>query len=290
MDNRSGSDPTAAIATAVERALDCRTSVATALEGGQIGSVYRVDRADGSSVVAKVGETPLEVEAFMLRTLARESELPVPAVYHASDDLLVIEYIEGTTDHGPAVARDAADHLAALHDIEGPAFGLDRDTLTGPVRQPNPWSDSWTAFYREHRLTHVTELAVDGGSLPATLADRVRAVGRDLETLLDEPDAPALIHGDVWTTNVLSADGEVTAFLDPATYYAHPEIELAYVDWTDTFGDAFFDRYRAQRGIEPGFFDRRRYVYRLYPLLVHVHLFGDRYVGALDATLDRLGY
>ncbi|AEH37720.1 fructosamine kinase family protein [Halopiger xanaduensis] len=280
------------VTDAVARALDLEVqpTTVTELRGGQIGSAYRVDRADGPPVVAKVGETPLEVEAFMLRTLAEESNLPVPEVRYADDDLLVLEYVEGTTDHGPESARDAADHLAALHENSDDAFGFERDTLTGPVRQPNPWTDSWIDFYREQRLEHVAALALEGGSLPADLADRIDAVAADLESLLGEPDAPALIHGDVWTTNVLSRDGDVTAFLDPATYYAHPEIELAFIDWTETFGDAFFDRYQKKRALEPGFFDRRRYVYRLYPLLVHVHLFGGRYVARLEQTLERLGY
>jgi fructosamine-3-kinase len=81
----------------------------------------------------------------------------------------------------------------------------------------------------------------------------------------------------------------VAAFLDPATYYAHAEVELAYVDWTDTFGDAFFERYDARRGVAPGF-DERRDVYALYPLLVHVYYFGDPYPDELATTLDRLGY
>ena len=278
------------IANAVARALGTDVTGVTELDGGQIGSVYRVDRSDGPAVVAKVGETPLEVEAFMLRTLAAESELPVPDVCHADSDLLVLEYVEGTTDHGPAVARDAANHLARLHENDADAFGFERDTLTGPVRQPNPWTDSWIDFYREQRLEHGTELALEGGSLSPSIAERLDALASDLESLLDEPAAPALIHGDVWTTNVLSRDGEVTAFLDPATYYAHPEIELAYIDWTGTFGEEFFERYRERRGIEAGFFERRRHVYRLYPLLVHVHFFGGQYGRRLEATLERLGY
>ncbi|ELY58007.1 Fructosamine/Ketosamine-3-kinase [Natronococcus amylolyticus DSM 10524] len=278
------------IADAVARAIGTDVVGTAALEGGQIGSVHRVDLADGSSVVAKTGETPLEVETFMLEALASESELPVPEVYHTDSDLLVLEYVPGTTDHGPAAARDAADHLARLHNVGAEAFGFERDTLTGPVRQPNPWTDSWIAFYRDQRLAHAAELALESGSLSPSLAERLETLSSELEDLLSEPAAPALIHGDVWTTNVLSRDGEVTAFLDPATYYAHPEIELAYIDWTGTFGEEFFERYRERRGIEAGFFERRRHVYRLYPLLVHVHLFGGRYPGRLEATLERLGY
>lgn len=273
------------------------------LEGGMIGTVARVECVDGTTLVAKTGPTPLETEAFMLEYLAAESELPVPEVHSADDDLLVLEDLPGTTTHDESVARDAADHLVALHEHRGRGFGFPRDTLTGPVRQPNPWEDSWPTFFKTHRLEHAARLALstpsplDGdtstpetGSLPHPLFDRVQAVAADLEHLLEDGTRPALIHGDVWRTNVLSTDGVVTGFLDPATYYADPEVELAYIDWTDTFGEAFFDRYTEHRPLRTGFWSQRRYVYRLYPLLVHVSLFGTAYLEPLEATLSELGY
>jgi len=271
---------------AIESALGSPAVEFRELTGGQIGTVRRVTLADERRVVAKTGETPLDVEARMLSYLAEHSDLPVPTVYHADPELLLIEYVEGETTHDAAVAKDAADHLAALHDTSSSAFGLDFDTVTGPVHQPNPWTDSWTEFYREQRLEQLLSLA----DLSRNARARTEAVRDDLDELLTEPEMPSLVHGDAWTTNVLARDGEVTAFLDPAIYYAHPEVELAYIDWTGTFDDAFFDRYRERRGIASGFFERRRFVYRLYPLLVHVHLFGGQYHDELDETLRRIGY
>src|SRR5690606_31505376 len=101
---------------------------------------------------------------------------------------------------------------------------------------------------------------------------------------------PALIHGDLWTTNILAQDGRITGFLDPAIYYAHPEIELAFSTLFNTFDAPFFERYRQLRPLEPGFFETRRDIYNLYPLLVHVRLFGGGYVGALERFLRRFGY
>jgi fructosamine-3-kinase len=278
--------PTSAVRAA--DALGGAVRDATELQGGQIGTVHRVDLDDGRTVVAKTGETPLAVEATMLDHLA-DSDLPVPAVLYATDDLLVMEYVENDGRFTASVARDAADHLAALHDVDGDAFGFDCDTLTGPLRQPNPWTDSWIAFFRDHRLSYMADEAAESGPLGPELRERVADVAVDCEKLLDEPEAPALLHGDVWRTNVLPRDGEVAAFVDPATYYGHPEVELAYVDWLGTFGRTFFERYRDRRGIADGF-DRRTDVYALYPQLTHVRLFGGRYLDAVDRTLSRLGY
>jgi fructosamine-3-kinase len=77
--------------------------------------------------------------------------------------------------------------------------------------------------------------------------------------------------------------------LDPSIYYAHPEIELAFITLFGTFGDAFFDRYQQLRPIRPGFFESRRDIYNIYPLLVHARLFGGGYAQQISAALRGLG-
>lgn len=67
-----------------------------------------------------------------------------------------------------------------------------------------------------------------------------------------------------------------------------PEIELAFGTLFGTFGPAFFRRYGELRPLRPGFFEVRRDLYNLYPLLVHVRLFGGGYVGQVEAILSRL--
>lgn len=273
----------------LEGTLDARVRTKTELDGGMIGTVYRVDLDDGRTVVAKTGETPLSVEARMLQYLDAQG-LPVPTVLAADDELLVLTYVEGDSRITPAVERDAAEQLAALHATTAQGFGFPFETLTGPVPQPNPWTDSWTRFYVDHRLQPVRERCLNSGVLDASLDNRLGDTLDRLPNLLVEPSEPALLHGDVWETNLLTDGQQVEAFLDPACYYGHPEIELAYVGWTDTVGDAFFDRYTALRGIADGFFDQRRFAYRLYPLLVHLLVFGSPYDDELAETLARLDW
>jgi fructosamine-3-kinase len=281
-------DVTPDLATRIAAAVDERPTALVELDGGEMGTAHRVDFADRDPLVAKTGDAPLTVEAEMLAHLA-DARLPVPDIHRAADDLLLLEHVEGESRLTPAVERDVADHLAALHETTARAFGFERDTLTGTLVQPNPWTDSWVAFYRDRRLRYAAEVAREAGELPPGLAARVEDVAGDCDALLAEPDAPSLVHGDAWTNNVLARDGEVAAFLDPATYYAHAEVELAYLDWSGTVGDPFFERYDARRGIAPGF-ESRRDVYALYPLVVHVYYFGDPYREELAATLSRLGY
>jgi fructosamine-3-kinase len=75
----------------------------------------------------------------------------------------------------------------------------------------------------------------------------------------------------VWSGNVLAKGERVTAFLDPAIYYADREVELAFICLFNSFGEPFFERYEEVRGIRAGFFEVRRDLYSLYPLLVHVY-------------------
>ncbi|SFR45576.1 fructosamine kinase family protein [Halogeometricum limi] len=278
------------IRTRAESQFESPVTALSELDGGEVGTVYRVEFADRSPVVAKAGDTPLTVEAEMLRYLARESPLPVPEVYDAADDLLFLQYVDGDGRFTESVERDIADHLAALHEVTADRSGFSFDTLSGPYHFPNPWTESWVEFFREHRLLDVADAAAAEGTLPATDRERVTALASDLDSLLAEPDEPSLVHGDVWRENVVVRDGRVRAFLDPATYYGHPEVELAYVAAFDGFGDAFFDRYDELRGIDPGFFETRATVYGVHPLLEHVRYFGRDYLPHLREALDELGY
>lgn len=279
------------LADGVEASLGERLVSFKPLGGGCIGEVYRAELSDGSDVVAKVdraGEANLEREAYMLQYLREHSELPVPEVYSSSENLLLMEFVEGDGDFSRAEGH-AAELLAALHGVTAGAYGHERDTLIGSLSQPNPWTPSWVEFFREHRLLHAAGVARKVGRLPAEIHRRVEGLAEGLDAIIGDHGEPSLIHGDVWSGNVLARGDEISAFLDPAIYHADPEMELAYISLFNSFGPRFFERYAEVRGIRAGFFEERRYLYSLYPLLIHVYYFGGSYVQAVDDTLDRFG-
>jgi fructosamine-3-kinase len=281
------------VAQGVEAALGERLTSARPLGGGCIGEVYRASLADGSTVVAKVdrtgGESKLLVEGYMLGYLADHSRLPVPEVYHSSDELLLMEYVEGGGGSSPVVQTDAAELLAALHGVTAAEFGHERDTLIGGLDQPNPWTTSWVEFFRDHRLMYMAREANVAGSLPDEDLRRVERLAERLDEYLEEPESASLIHGDVWGGNVIAGETGISGFLDPAIYHADPEIELAFITLFGTFGDAFFERYAEIRPIRDGFFEVRRDLYNLYPLLTHVRLFNGKYLEATQSILSRFG-
>lgn len=277
---------TAPLTSLVERYTGRKLAGMAPLSGGSVGHVTLITLENGGRVVAKQGAGG-EPEGWMLRFLASHTMLPVPHVIHSDSQLLLMDYVEAGDAVTPAAETHAAELLAALHGHTWHSFGAERDTVIGGLPQPNPPTRRWLEFFRDHRLLYMAEQAHKAGHLPAELMARVEALAGRLSNWIDEPDHPRLIHGDCWGGNVLVKDGRIAAFIDPALYYGHPEMELAFATLFGTFGDAFFARYGELRPLEPGFWEARRDLYNLYPLLVHVRLFGGSYVDGVEQIVHR---
>jgi fructosamine-3-kinase len=189
----------------------------------------------------------------------------------------------------PSVERHAAELIANLHATPRDAFGYRRDTLIGPLAQPNPEARAWVPFFRDHRLLYMARQAHEEGRLPASMLGRIERLAEQIGDYLSEPAFPSLLHGDLWTGNVLVRQGRIAGFVDPAIYCGHPEIELAFATLFGTFGEDFFAAYAERLQLEPGFHETRRDIYNLYPRLVHVRLFGSGYLAGIDRTLAKIG-
>ena len=280
-----------AIQRTIERALQRRVRSWRALAGGMISQVMRVELDKGESVVAKIGDGghDLTIEAYMLRYLREHSGLPVPEVLHDESSLLLMEFVEGQIEWEGESLCHLGELLARCHQVTSASYGHERDTLIGPLHQPNRPMDSWIEFFRERRLLYMIGVARDSGNLPAELEDRLHRIADRVDEFLIEPEKPVLIHGDMWKTNVISRAGRVTGIIDPALYYAHNEMELAYMTLFDGTGEEFFRAYSNTVPLEDDFYTTRRHIYNLYPLLIHLTVFGAKYRPPLHETLSRFG-
>lgn len=289
---------TPALGTRLTETLGVEVLQLMPLSGGCIGDVYQAmlpkdNPYNVPSIVLKVSSSAtakLGIEGAMLAYLKTHSSLPVPEVLYASDTLLAMEWLPGESQFNAQSQAHAAELLAALHRVTAPSFGFETDTLIGGLPQPNPWSEKWLPFFAEHRILHMARCALEEKRLPMSLFKRLEGFCDKLEYWLLEPSCPALLHGDVWTTNVLAQGNRITGFIDPAVYYGHPEIELAFTTLFGTFDEPFFRRYEEISPIEPSFFEVRRDLYNLYPLLVHVRLFGSGYLRGIESTLKHIGH
>jgi fructosamine-3-kinase len=286
-----------ALKTRLEQALGSPVVEAASLPVGFGLTGLTLKLGDGRRLAVKArqgtdsGKPSLELEAFMLGELKRRSDLPVPLVHHAEPDLLVMDFIDNDgSAFTPGVERHAAELIAKLHATRRERFGYGRDTLIGPLPQPNPETDTWVPFFRDQRLLSMARRAHAEGSLPAAMLGRIERLAERIGDYLVEPAFASLLHGDLWTGNVLTRQGRVAGLVDPAIYCGHPEIELAFATLFGTFGKPFFEVYETLMPLEPGFHELRSSLYNLYPLLVHVRLFGAGYLAGIEATLARLGF
>ncbi len=278
---------TPALQAEIEQALRKKIQSIAPLSAANNAQIYRLSIEGGISIVTKVAERGLDIEAWMLGYLKSKSKLPVPAVLYSNEHVMVMEFVPSHFTLDDAAQLNAADLLADLHNVHAEQYGLERDTLIGSLRQPNAQSRDWPAFFAQQRLLYMAQEAQKEGRIDAKVVKQVEKLIARLPGLLRGFAPPSLVHGDIWGGNILAGKGRVAAFLDPAIYYADPEVELAFIRLFNTFGDAFFRRYNELRPIRPGFFEERADIYNLYPLLVHARLFGTSYARKAMKILDR---
>lgn len=247
------------------------------LASGSLSEVLLVRWPDGRRSAAKSSPAP-GVEAGMLRAVAAAGA-PAPEVEAVEDGLLVLEFVENDGLFDEGAWADAGARLRALHGCTGTGYGWSADYRFGKVLLDNSERRDWPEFWAEQRL--VPTAAMLGGRW----SGRVEQLASQLHDLLPARPSPALLHGDLWTGNMLVHQGRLAALIDPACYYGDAEVDLAMLDLFGSPSEAFRDSYGA---LEPGW-PERRLVYQLFPALVHLCLFGSGYAGMVDRMLTRLG-
>eukprot|EP00403_Amphidinium_massartii_P009981 CAMPEP_0178410556 /NCGR_PEP_ID=MMETSP0689_2-20121128/21042_1 /TAXON_ID=160604 /ORGANISM="Amphidinium massartii, Strain CS-259" /LENGTH=232 /DNA_ID=CAMNT_0020031739 /DNA_START=234 /DNA_END=929 /DNA_ORIENTATION=+ len=222
-------------------------------------------------------------EALGLKALREatvdEGLMRIPEVYACADrkqgmgSFIIMEYLSlgGRGDDYALGKAMASMHLHPCPKAKG--FGFAVDNTIGATPQINKWSDDWVEFFRDRRLKYQVQRAGDGytSSLFKSIAPR-------LEKMFDGVDVkPSVLHGDLWSGNIGSADGLPSIF-DPATYYGHHEAEWG-MSWAASLSSDFWRGYRELIPKDPGFDDRAE-LYEAYHQLNHYNLFGGGYLNA----------
>lgn len=246
------------------------------LAGGDLSEALLVRYPDGKKTVAKRGM--VTAEAAMLRSIA-EAGVPTPMVEGEYEDVLLLDYVENDGVFSPRAWADLGAQLRRLHDVSGEQYGWPVDFAIGSVEISNRQTGDWPDFWIEERLV-ATAALLDrpwrervGGAI-----DRVRA-------LIPEAPRQALLHGDLWTGNVLVEGGRVAALIDPACYYGDREVDLAMLT---LFAEPPPDFWASYGALDPGA-DERRPAYQLFTALLHMRLHGSAKDPLTDRLLSALG-
>lgn len=230
----------------------------------------------------------VEWEAAGLRWLAAAQDgAPVAPVLDVGAHHLELARLEPVRPERQA-ARAFGAALARTHGAGAAAYGCEPagwtgDGFFGPASEPLPlrlgvWP-RWGAMYAEARIEPMVRLARDRGALDAADVARfddlcARLVAGDF----DDDSAPARIHGDLWSGNLMwTADGVV--LIDPAAHGGHRETDLALLALFDCpHLEEIVEGYQEEHALGDDWRDRVA-LHQVHCLLVHVIVFGGAYRG-----------
>jgi fructosamine-3-kinase len=268
------------------------------LQGGDIHAAYRVELQGGGVIFVKSSPGAprgmFTEEARGLDWLRAASALRLPEVLAVADDeqgprFLALEHLEPGRRR-PDFEEKLGRGLAALHRAGAPSFGFERDNYVGSLPQSNRSHPTWVAFYREERLLPLVRRAIDRRHFTASDGKKFDGLWARLASLTGPEEPPSRLHGDLWGGNLhVDPEGQ-PCLIDPAVYGGHREIDLAMMRLFGGFGPRVFAAYEEAWPLAAGY-EARVPLYQLYPLLVHVNLFGGGYASsalrALAETLAR---
>ena len=258
---------------------------------GQIGDIYKIDTADESYILKTSQPSDnLIIEANMLQDI-NKYDVAVPRVYAFNETYLLLEYIEEKSLGKEAEELAAAKVLTDLHSVtnESRMYGYYYNTTIGPFRQDNEQTQyNWGLFLGQMRIMPMARICYDKREIAKQTLERLEGLCRDLYKRIDMSSVmPSLLHGDLWGGNILyNIKGAV--LIDPAIYFGDREMELAFILMFNTFGQTFFNAYKEVHPLSDDFYDVKVPLYQIYPLLVHVALYGGSYVGQLEQVIKRL--
>ena len=234
-----------------------------------------------------------EVQGLKLLRKTNTVRVPEPLAWSNSEDgcpaFLLMEFIPAPRE--PIVRRQfgiaLGRQLAALHQSSpaGANFGLEHDNFIGTIPQHNTLTKDWITFLRDHRIGVQLKFAKEKGSLKNRQLEKVEKLMDRLPELIPNPETPSLLHGDLWSGNYMMGDRGEPVLIDPAVYRGHREMELAFTEMFGGFPEEMYDAYHEVFPIAPGY-KKRRLLYQVYPLMVHVNLFGGAYAKELERAVS----
>jgi fructosamine-3-kinase len=265
---------------------------AAPLAGGDINRVFKLTTSVGNFCI-KINDIKrypgmFDKEAKGLELLRKNSSFTIPEVIHTDafeeQGYLLLSFIESAT-YGKEYWESFGTMLADLHKNSDTEFGLDHDNYIGSLQQINEQRHSWVDFFYHNRVLHQIRSAMDKGLLSSNDTKNANILYHSLNHIMPH-EKPSLIHGDLWSGNTMTDQKGKPCIIDPAVYYGHREMDLAMTKLFGGFDHRMYHSYHETYPLEKNW-EERVEIHNLYPLLVHVNLFGGSYVQQVKGILRK---
>lgn len=260
--------------------------------GGDINVAYRIHSNKGDYFV-KLNSSTRYPQMFIkekngLDLLRSANEIRIPRTIATdetgSEAFLILEFLKSAT-----MIRNFwtifGTQLARLHKHSEDYFGLGEDNYIGSLHQSNRKHSNWANFFIEERLEQQIKLARDGGRINRETIHGFERLYKRLDEIFPE-EPSSLVHGDLWSGNFMIDNKGYPCLIDPAVYFGHREMDLGMSKLFGGFASEFYDAYNKEYPVEKGW-ESRLEICNLYPLMVHVNLFGGGYTGSVMQILRR---
>ena len=271
----------------IELALSQKVSQLIALSSG-VSNIYKVILVNHKTVFLK---WQIQVDNGFINQ-AKELTLlsrfvKTPAVFFSDEKCLILEWID--ISNNTNLAEQIGADLAHLHRHHAPYFGFEFDNKIGATTQLNAVKmliTDWREFYWQYRLLYQIRLAYKRSLIDKSDYYQMLSLENKLAHLLPAKITPSLLHGDLWSGNVMSGKN-YPVFIDSASYYGHREADFALVLMFGGFAENFWRSYNANYPLEEGF-KKRQLLYQLYHYLNHLNIFGNGYYSSVQRVLLQL--
>ena len=255
---------------------------ATLLTGGCINNAIKLNTDKGLFFVkwnTNAKANMFQSEYRGLKVLKGTNTICIPDVFGFDESFLILEYIS-PSDPDNAFWGNFGRKLALMHQQTYPKFGFEFDNYIGSLPQDNEQNKNWDDFFIQKRLQ--AQLSI--GDFTANILSDFDKLFQKIPNIFPV-EKTALLHGDLWSGNFLAKGGDTPVLIDPATYYGNREMDIAMSKLFGGFNSKFYASYNEVFPLENGWEERIR-VCNLYPLLVHVNLFGGGYINQVKNILS----
>lgn len=276
----------------IERKLGTNVTRFSSVSGGSINHTFKLETS-GKNYFLKYNDSKrfpgmFEAEAKGLQLLHSTNTVYIPEVLATAEaegkSFLLLEWVEAGK-RGKDFWKNFGAQLAKLHRNSSGKIGLDHNNYIGSLPQSNRQHSTWNSFFIQERLEPQLKLAITHQKLAHQLIGKLANLEKQLADIIPD-EAPALLHGDLWSGNYITVLDGSACLVDPAVYYGHREMDLSMSRLFGGFDPEFYESYHEHFPLEKDF-GMRIDVHNLYPLLVHVNLFGGSYIQQVNNILSK---